>query len=338
MFNLQDEQLNGALEKKYLLVEISDTLYAFGITMVKEVIPMIEIFSVDSASNILGIIKLRDETIPVCDFRTLFGKEPKKVNKQQKLVVLQLNSVKIAVVADALADIMLFEEQNVSAFPLTDKFIKMSVVNDRSIAFVDFHEFYKYVVSLSNLTQFQANSLIPIEKKSLALIKTRTEIINKKDTYVLSEDAFLNEKFVVFRLNDEIYAFNILYVEEIKKINESEVSSIPCVPDFIRGIINTQGDYISLIDIKSFLNMAIMPMQNKIDVVIINVNRLRIALLVDEIIDIEQLTLTKMVSTPAFEASFIKGEISHKELLINMLDVEKLFSSQNINIENYDIE
>ena len=338
MFNLQEEQLSGDLEKKYLLVDISNVVYALPISAVCEVMPMIEIFLADSSANIKGVIKLRKENIPVYDLRNILGKETSIVNKKQKLVILQLNYSKIAVIVDDLLDIIYISDGQIFDFALTEKFLRKAIVDGKNIAFVDEHEFYKYIVSFSNPLQLPATKLVPIEKSSADLIKTRTEIINKEDDYVLTNDAFINEKFVVFRLNDEIYAFNILYIEEIKKINDRDVSKIPCVPDFIRGIINAKGDYISLIDIKAFLNMAISHLQPRMDIIIINVNGLRVALLVDEIIDIECLPLPKMVSTSSFVASFIKGEISYNELLINMLDVEKIFSTHNINIENYDID
>lgn len=338
MFELQEEQLKGNLDKKYLLVEIADNFYAFSITIVQEVLPMIEVFSVESDNAIVGIIKLRGESIPVYDFNVSEGTGLSKLNERQKLLILQFDSYKIAVIADNLMEIITVEKEMINGTAVVDKFKSDLIVEGKRVSFINSREFYKHILSALNLQQIPQNTLVPIEQKSLDIIKTRTEILNKEDSYIIADDTFLNEKFVVFRLNEEIYAFNILYVEEIRKIREHEISRIPCVPDFIRGIINVNGDYISLVDIKSFLNMSICPLPEKLDIIIIKVNGLRIALPVDEIIDIEQLQTTQMILTSSYEISFIKGEISNEKHLINMLDVEKLFSSQNINIENYDIE
>ena len=64
------QNLNSS-NNDYLVVKIKETFYAFSVFVVREVLPMVEIYSTDSLNYILGIINLRGETIPVWIFPIL---------------------------------------------------------------------------------------------------------------------------------------------------------------------------------------------------------------------------------------------------------------------------
>ena len=57
MFSFNNTEINSSYENRYLLVQIAENLYAFDINSVKEVLPMIEIFSPENSSNMIGVIK-----------------------------------------------------------------------------------------------------------------------------------------------------------------------------------------------------------------------------------------------------------------------------------------
>ena len=337
MFGFDNEKINDS-DNKFLLVEIAENFYAFNINYVKEVLPMIEIFSPDGSENLVGVINLRGESVPVADFLYLIKKAPKPVSSTQKLVILDFDSNKFAIIADKLIDIIKIENAYSKQLQTSASFLYSTIYNDKTISIVSTIELYKIFAVFQNNIETQSTQLIHIEESSVPIIKTRTEIINKKDDYMLPEDAFLNEKFIIFKLNNEYYAFNILFIEEIEKIKEEMVSPIPCVPKFIRGIINSDGDYLSLLDIKPFMNMEIEPLNAKNDVLILNVNEMRLGVLVDEIIDIDRLSIPQQTHSEMYENSFIQGEITYNGNLINLLDVNRLFSAKNVDIENYEIE
>ena len=338
MFDFDNTHINDASENKYLLVEIADNFYAFSIMYVKEVLPMIEIFSSGGAENLAGVINLRGESVPVADFNHLIKEETKPITSYQKLVILQFDSSKFAIIVDKLIDIIRTENTNFLPLQPSGGFLWSTIYDNKSIAVVNTMELYKIFAVSQDNEPVPSSQLIRIEEASLPVIKNRTEIINKKDDYVLPDDAFLNEKFIIFRLNNEVYAFNILFTEEIEKIKKTMVSYIPCVPKFIRGIINSDGDYLSLIDIKPFLNMEIEPLKEKNDILILRVNAMRLAVLVDEIIDIDRLSVHQTSNQETSADSFVSGEVPYHGKFINLLDVNKLFSAKNVDIENYEIE
>ncbi len=340
MFALFDNQSNENLLQKYILVEISEASYAFKIEYVREIIPVIEIYTVETLqNNITGLVNLRGETLPVYDLRGFLGKEISPLNIHKKLLILMANNKKFAIIIDEVGDILQISAESVSQLSYNGSvnFLSTAVINNSTVIIIDVEKFIDYALEIHNINKISAQNLIPVDSASIEKIKTRTVRLNKNDNYTLTPDTFLNEKFIIFKLSGEIYAFNISYIKEIKKIHMSAISKIPCVPDFIVGIINFRGDYISILDIKTFLNIKVTPLKNKLDIVILKINKLKVAILVDEILDITNLPIATLNSETSSSESYIIGELLYKENnLLNMLNIEKLFSSENVNIENYE--
>ena len=139
---------------------------------------------------------------------------------------------------------------------------------------------------------------------------------------------------MIFTLNGEYYCFGINYVKYINKITLNEITKIPLVPNYIHGIINFRGDYISIIDIKHFLNLKETPIKDKNEIIVLKVDNLKIAVFVDKIVDITSLPIDMLNLNDAFEDSFIIGELNYmNNKVLNMLNIEKLFSEENMSIE-----
>lgn len=329
---------NEDLAHKYLLAEIAGGFYAFSISAFQEVIPMTEIFPVDASSKILGVINFRGVSVPVVDLKVVLNKTTIQDLSKQKLLVLSFRKDKIALVVDTLHDIVSLNEATFVRISNDGDFLSTTIYEEKNVSVIDISMFFNmFFMANSSLRINAENDEIEIEN-ALLPTKERNDLLQLADNYFLTSEALLKEKFIIFRLNDEVYAFNISYIEEIKKISRDMVCQIPCVPPFVRGIINAKGDYLSLMDIKPFLNMKLDLLVDKMDVLIINVNEVKFAILVDEIIDIEKLTIKTLAPVNNVKETFIKGEITYREFLVNLLDVDKLFSMQNLDLKNYELE
>lgn len=62
-----------------------------------------------------------------------------------------------------------------------------------------------------------------------------------------SAAAKANRQFLTFLLGSEVFALDILVIREI--IQFGEISTVPMMPDYIRGIINLRGACVPVIDL-----------------------------------------------------------------------------------------
>ena len=54
-------------------------------------------------------------------------------------------------------------------------------------------------------------------------------------------------QLVIFRLGSEEYAFDILAVQEIKRM--TDITRVPHTPDYIIGVINLRGIVLPVLDL-----------------------------------------------------------------------------------------
>lgn len=62
------------------------------------------------------------------------------------------------------------------------------------------------------------------------------------------------ESVLLFSLGDEWYGVRIARVREI--YNDYVVTPVPCVPDYIAGVINIRGEIVSVTDLKCMMGMG----------------------------------------------------------------------------------
>ena len=169
--------------------------------------------------------------------------------------------------------------------------------------------------------------LFPQDEASKALMQKRTNDIAEKSTLrINSGDLQSKNKYISFNLNNDFYCISLDFVKEVLK--DTPITNVPGTPDFIEGIMNLRGDYITVINLKKFLGLP--EGENTTDkkpVVIIKGNELKLALLIDKINELFEF------QTSAFEPvseSYYANEFIYNQTLYTVLNVEQILSDKKI--------
>ena len=119
--------------------------------------------------------------------------------------------------------------------------------------------------------------------------------------------------------------FDIQFVQEIKK--NTEVTSVPMSPDFIRGIMNLRGQIVTLIDLNVKLEMPVRKNEDR-KFVIVNWNDEFIGFLVDEISDVLTVQRDKILPPPSnvkgAQGKYFQGIYHLQNELIGIIDIEAI--------------
>lgn len=321
---------------QYLLASVENNLYAFELSHILEIIPFTKIESQNSTTDsVVGLVNLHGEHVPAYDFRIHLGYKPKTYSLSQQMVVLTVEDRKLILIVDYTGDIVQIPDDKIS--PLSSDialdFIYASAIwNEKNLLFIDIKKFLEKAKNTK--LDYSTNELMPAEPQIINKLEDRANVVKINMGQVIEQSLFVNDKFVIFTLNNEYYCFGINYVKYINKISLAEITKIPLVPKYIHGIINFRGDYISIIDIKHFLNLEETPIKDKNEIIVLKVDNLKIAIFVDKIIDITSLPIDMLNLNDAFEDSFVIGELNYtNNRVLNMLNIEKLFSEENMSIE-----
>ena len=87
-------------------------------------------------------------------------------------------------------------------------------------------------------------SLFPQDDLSKSIMNRRTLAIADKFALQLAScELHARNKYISFNLNKDSYCIELSYIKEVLK--DASITRVPGIPDYIEGIMNLRGDYIT---------------------------------------------------------------------------------------------
>lgn len=133
---------------------------------------------------------------------------------------------------------------------------------------------------------------------------------------------------LLFRIADEWYAVEASDVREI--FQDYQVTPVPCVPEFIMGVVNIRGEILSVTDPARMMHLGTVGGgdQTGLPAVVIANDTVATALVVDEIGDIVEVANSAMEPPVSIidraQAEFIAGSVFVSERMVGLLNVERV--------------
>jgi purine-binding chemotaxis protein CheW len=143
-------------------------------------------------------------------------------------------------------------------------------------------------------------------------------------------------QFLTFLIGGEPFAISILVIKEI--IEFGNLTSVPLMPDFIRGVLNLRGQVVPVIDLAARFGRAATAVARRTCVIIIEMDndgeKQDVGVLVDSVSEVMDIPADMLQPAPAFGArirvDFIKGMVDVEGRFIVILDVERVLSLDEI--------
>jgi purine-binding chemotaxis protein CheW len=140
-------------------------------------------------------------------------------------------------------------------------------------------------------------------------------------------------EFLTFRLGVESYGIDILKVQEIRSYEKP--TAIANAPDFIKGVINLRGVIVPILDLRVKFRLPEARYDDFTVVIILNVASRVVGVVVDSVSDVISLAEDAVRPTPEFASStfdikYITGLATVDELLLILLDIEKLMTGADM--------
>lgn len=149
-----------------------------------------------------------------------------------------------------------------------------------------------------------------------------------------------SQSYLTFRLNGEIFAASIDKVLEILEI--PKITHVPRAPDYMRGVINLRGNVLPVFDTRA--KFGLTSAHDAIDTCIIVMalqvegKQLSIGAVVDAVQEVMEINDSDIQAAPLvnakYKAEFIQGMVKYNEQFIMMLDLDLVFSSQEVAVLN----
>ena len=150
------------------------------------------------------------------------------------------------------------------------------------------------------------------------------------DAFAAAEQAA--GKYLTFVMGKEEFGLRILKVREIIRL--PKITSVPEIPDYLRGIINLRGQVIPVIELRRKFGMKPMDDSAKTCIVVLQVANGRkvmdMGIIIDEVREVRDLTGADIEPVPSFGVTVINdylvgiGKVDTR--VIMLLDSDALLS------------
>lgn len=145
-----------------------------------------------------------------------------------------------------------------------------------------------------------------------------------------------SSQYLTFKLDQEIYALDITQVREV--LDFTEVTKVPRMPPFMRGVINLRGGVVPVVDLHLKFGMDGSDRTVDTCIIIMEISiegeNTLLGALADSVQEVMTLEAEQIEPPPRIgtrlNTEFIRGMGKKNDDLIIILDIDRVFSSEEL--------
>ena len=143
------------------------------------------------------------------------------------------------------------------------------------------------------------------------------------------------EQYFLFYAKEQIYAIEAAYIHEI--VECQAYTKVPNLQSFVLGITNIRGHLIGVVDFLDRCSLGKSEISKKSSLVVIKHKNQDIALLVDEIYEVdgfsEDMKKESLNFGTEIASRFIKNIVTYRDANVFLLNLDELLQLEELSIE-----
>ena len=157
-----------------------------------------------------------------------------------------------------------------------------------------------------------------------------------QESTIVEQEVIKNEnqenKYLSFKLGKEEYGINIQFITEI--IGLQNITYLPEMPKYVKGVINLRGKVIPVIDVRLRFNKDERAYDERTCMIVTHINEMSVGLIVDMVSEVLDIAAKQIDPPPKMskneDSRFIQGLGKVEDQVIIILDVNKLLYEDDI--------
>lgn len=139
----------------------------------------------------------------------------------------------------------------------------------------------------------------------------------------------LQGRFLSFYIDQTVYGLELFNVIEIVSIQD--VTRIPSVPDYIKGIINLRGKVVPIIDVRLKLKQPERAYDEKTCIIVVVIDDMQVGLIVDRVSEVVTIGQNELADPPSIGNSsndkYLQSIATVDDKIVLNIDCNKFFYS-----------
>lgn len=141
-------------------------------------------------------------------------------------------------------------------------------------------------------------------------------------------------KYLTFALADEEYGLEILQVREI--IGLIDITTVPRMPDFVKGVVNLRGKIIPVIDLRLKFGMSGIEYSRETCIIVLSIRNNLVGIIVDNVCEVLDIGQDKIELVPSFgmniNTDFIMGMGKVENSVVILLNIERVMTQEEMTL------
>lgn len=141
-------------------------------------------------------------------------------------------------------------------------------------------------------------------------------------------------KLVVFSLDEQLFALHLSAVERIVRM--VEITPLPKAPEYIMGIINFQGEFIPVANVRRLFNLPERDIELNDQLIIANTSLRTVALWVDSVSDVVERAEEEIFKAEKIflGVDYVEGVFKFDDGMVLLHDLDKFLTLEEITLLN----
>lgn len=153
---------------------------------------------------------------------------------------------------------------------------------------------------------------------------------------ITSNQKSLSNSYLSFKIGEELFAAHVSQVINILEL--TKITKVPRAPEYMLGVINLRGSVLPVIDTRIKFGIDISDYTTHTCIIVMEIeidgDTIHVGSLVDSVQEVLEVEQKHILPAPnigsKFKSEFIQGMMNINDNFIMLLDIDKVFSSDEL--------
>ncbi|WP_378954463.1 chemotaxis protein CheW [Pelosinus sp. sgz500959] len=308
-------------ERQLVTFHLNNGEFGVDIMHVREIIRLTEVTNIPQApSYVEGVCNLRGNILPIIDGRDRLGMPRRQRDESTRVLVLDVGGKVTGIVVDRVSEVLRVNHADIEAPP--------AVIQDMDVDFlngiVKLNGGKRIIMALNLSSIITIKQIEDIKQEALTVAATRTDGVLRTE---IKED-----QLVTFLLGQEEYAFDIMHVKEIIRVQQ--ITAVPNVAPYIEGVLAIRDHLLPIINMRMFFGLENISINDQARIIIVDLGRMSVGFRVDKVSEVVSISHHIIEPPPLIfndeEAGQIRGvaKLNDGKRLLMCLNATKLLPAE----------
>jgi purine-binding chemotaxis protein CheW len=274
---------NDLSERQLVTFYLNHDEFGVDIMHVREIIRLTDVTHIPQApSYVEGVCNLRGSILPIIDGRGRLGMPRCQRKESTRVLVVDVGGKATGIVVDKVSEVLRVSQVDIEMPPAVIQNMDAQLLN----GMVKLNDGSRIIMAINLSSMITVDQIEEFKQEALQAAAMRNESIAKVEN---EED-----QLVTFLLEKEEYAFDIMHVKEIIRVQQ--ITTVPNVPHYIEGIVAIRSQLLPIVNMRMFFGLENSKANDQSRIIIVDLGQMSVGFRVDRVSEVA--TVARSVIEP----------------------------------------